>query len=1335
MPSSEDLLFGRLAMSRNLVTREELAAALQEQERRRLAEGVAPKLGEVLVAMGLITEVQIGQLLGEQSGAAGGKMLGGYELLSRVGSGGMGTVYRARQVSLNRIVALKVLPQRLAKDGDFLARFYREARAVARLNHPNIVGGFDVGQADGYHYLAMEFVEGTSAAALLAESATGLPYRQVLDIARQTARALAHAHENGLIHRDIKPENILISPSGAVKLCDLGLARFTAKEDLSITQMGIAVGTPHYISPEQARGEQDPDPRTDVYSLGASLFHLATGRPVFTGDNAMQIMLKHLHEPPPAVSEVAPAVPAEFSAVIAKCLAKRREERYPTMQALLQDLELVAAGRRPAHAELVAPGAAHPGRPAAPTHRTQAGRTDTRVMQAVVERRRRPTRIIAAVGGICALVLGLTILVAGTQSGPGGGSGDGPPPVAARPAGAGPEHGPGPERGPEAAPDKAREFFEAAFKFAQDYPQDYRRQIELFGQVTAVAGAESLWTRRAKVRIAHAEEELRKVVEAALEPVRREAAGLRAQKKYAAAAERFSRLPAELRDEPSARAAAEKAAGELRAAGLAEWAELLARARKLSGDEDFVGARAALEAARPFELPAVALELDRELGALAETEQSAAGRARQKAAGQYAAFRQDFRKLLAGRKYAEAARLAEAKRKELPADLAAKVAVEQVDLETLRGVSDQALSRLKKAQLGDRLTVAGVTGRFELPADPRGRKVFDGENFQLLRKVGADDEMGHPFKFSELSTADVLVLAGLAEGGRTREDAERALLFTVFDGTPAADALQAALGTARMRGLDTSRFDGLLPATQAGGRDREAAEEFRRLEGLVSQKRWEEVLASGKRLTEGYAETQTLKTRGAQVTAWVSQARGEIAARNRVEFAFQDGEAAPALGVSCYTGTSDAVLMGNVECCVGKGPLLSLFGKGVERTAVRFDLSAVPKDTVVESARLELYCQALSYDGGNSKVHAYRLTSEWVEGTRTWAVGPDMDGANWKQRSRDAAGAALAWTTPGGDYDAAANHGRGPGILDTFDGPAVGNWLKFNVTPAVRDWVSGKAANCGLLLVSEPKAAGGGGGIKMPSREAILQFADKRPRLVLAVSGLRASPAPPEAPVAEQVYQFDKAADVAAFKAAVRILRGGRQPRPAVPVFSGKFLEMDPDQRSWTLDTGRQWGRDLEVALKVTLPDGARANLDLGGALPDSGAKSLVFWHSLAYKSVSADFRTTPDWSNGPGVKDSLGIGSQNAAEAMKVLLSPEGAYELRFTKRGARLRLECQGLVFAEMVLSPRDEQELAGRTVRLMLATYGAAKSAGPVRVGELRLGPIRPRPAPPNLEDTRN
>jgi serine/threonine-protein kinase len=1235
----------------------------------------------------------------------------------------MGTVYKARQVSLDRIVALKVLPQRLAKDSDFLARFYREARATAKLNHPNIVSGFDVGQADGYHYLAMEFVEGTSTAALLAESSTGLPYLKVLDIAVQTAKALAHAHENGLIHRDIKPENLLISESGRVKLCDLGLARSTAKEDLSITQTGIAVGTPHYISPEQARGEQDLDARADVYSLGAAIFHLATGRPVFTGDNAMQVMLKHLNEPPPLASEVAPAVPPEFAAVIHKMLAKRREDRYPGMDAVLQDLSLVAAGRRPAHAEVVAHGAAHAARHVPPP-RPVPRKFNTRVMKAVVERRR-PVQVYAIVAGAGALLL-IVALIFRSAHGPDEAGARGLSPAdPARPADARPEPGPGP--GPEEGGTRARELFEAAVSYARDNPQAYRQQMARFQMVLREPDAGSILTMRARTRITRAEEELRKTVEAALEPLRKEAAGLRAQKRYGAAAERIEAITAAFPDELLAAAAARAGAGDLRQAGLAEWAGLLAESQELAAKDRFAEARGVLEPARLFGLPAVSLALDRQLEALAQAEKAAGERLHRKALEEYAAFHAQFRKALAGRRYAEAVTLAARKRAELPADLAEKVAADQADLEVVRGVHDKALQRLKDAKPGERLTLVRasgeqVTGRFD-------RASFDGDRILLMRKAVGEGEVGEPFKFTELSTANLLYLAGLASP-RNREEAEKHLLFTAFDGAPTAQDLERAVGFAKMRGADTSRFEALLNESQGSARDREAAVQLARLEEVVKAGHWDEVVSYAQRLTEGFADTPTVRTRAQTIAGYVSQARENIAARSRIELVFQDGEPVAALGIGYYSGTRDSfIATNNPDMAAGKGLELSAFGGGLERTLVSFDLSAVPRDAVVESARLELYCHGIAYGVAGSKLRVCRLTSDWQEGTRSWGTGKDADGVSWAQRYRGADGQPVPWTTPGGDFDA-ADSGRGPGVIDEIEGPGKGQWARLNVTGPVREIIAGKQPNCGFLVMNHPQ---GCGSHKFPSREALLAYDRMRPRLVLAVNNLRARASPAEIRAAEECYSLAKPQDAARFNEAIRVLKTQALSRTTAAIKDGA-LELQADSYGWRLVSGRLWGRDLEVALKVSLPDGGRVALDLGNALPESGARHMAFHYVADRKAIYGSVSSSPD--GGGAVRDALTIGgSYIPAETLNALLSPEGAYELVFIKQGARLRLESKGLTLAELGLSARDEQELFSRPVQLLLMGRGRSGSTSVIKVEELRLGPVRPRPAPLDPKATGN
>ena len=268
------------------------------------------------------------------------KVLGGFEILSKLGQGGMGAVFKARQPGLDRIVALKVLPPEIAKNREFIERFQREARASAKLNHPHIVQGIDVGQdeATGLWYFAMEFVDGPSLKNVLDQEGT-IPEKRALEWVRDIARALECAERNGIVHRDIKPDNILLDEHGQAKLADLGLAK-QSQDDASLTQTGMAVGTPFYMAPEQAQGlTAQIDIRTDLYALGATLFHLVTGQPLFTGATGAVIMAKHLTEKPPLAHRVAPQVSEACSRLIARLVQKQMNQRLHSPAELLDQIE------------------------------------------------------------------------------------------------------------------------------------------------------------------------------------------------------------------------------------------------------------------------------------------------------------------------------------------------------------------------------------------------------------------------------------------------------------------------------------------------------------------------------------------------------------------------------------------------------------------------------------------------------------------------------------------------------------------------------------------------------------------------------------------------------------------------------------------------------------------------------------------------------------------------------------------------------------------------------------------------------------------------------------
>lgn len=244
-------------------------------------------------------------------------LIPGYKVLSVIGRGSMGVVYKALQESMQRLVALKVLPERLASDEQFTRRFIQEARTVAKLRHENIVSALDAGEYNGMFYFVMEFVEGRNLADILDEKGS-LPAQEAARIVAQIGEALHHAHSAGLVHRDVKPGNILLSESGAAKLCDLGLTRLAGDPG-----EGKAEGTPYYISPEQAKGEKEIDRRADIYSLGATFYHLLSGRPVFTGASAKEIIRKHITHNITPLQEIFPEVPREYALIVEKYAPER----------------------------------------------------------------------------------------------------------------------------------------------------------------------------------------------------------------------------------------------------------------------------------------------------------------------------------------------------------------------------------------------------------------------------------------------------------------------------------------------------------------------------------------------------------------------------------------------------------------------------------------------------------------------------------------------------------------------------------------------------------------------------------------------------------------------------------------------------------------------------------------------------------------------------------------------------------------------------------------------------------------------------------------------------
>ena len=273
-----------------------------------------------------------------------GRIINGYLVQEEIGRGGMGVVFKAQQLSVDRAVAIKFLSARVADDERVIARFMREAKAAGKLAHPNVVSVYDAGFAEGLHYIAMELVDGMSVRQQLRENGP-LNEDEALAIGAQMAEALRFAHDRGVLHRDVKPDNFLIDRRGHVRLADLGLARFVGNPEITeLTQDGTTLGTPQYMSPEQCK-DVGVDARSDLYSLGASLYLMASGKPPFDGGGPGAVIAKVLTEKPPPLRELSPGLSTGFVALVEKLMAKDPKSRFADAAEVLRAIERCKADR------------------------------------------------------------------------------------------------------------------------------------------------------------------------------------------------------------------------------------------------------------------------------------------------------------------------------------------------------------------------------------------------------------------------------------------------------------------------------------------------------------------------------------------------------------------------------------------------------------------------------------------------------------------------------------------------------------------------------------------------------------------------------------------------------------------------------------------------------------------------------------------------------------------------------------------------------------------------------------------------------------------------------
>lgn len=341
-PNSDEEKLLHVLVSRGLLTRE-------EYQKCRAAERTtvdAPEdILKRLIKAGCLTASQGNRVLQELP-ALMKQQIPGYQVLEQLGQGSMGTVYKARQLSMDRLVAVKILAPKLAANKAFLQRFQREAHLAARFSSNNVVQAIDVGMAGNIPYFVMEYVEGTT---IKEELVKGKIYEEneAVDIVLQIAQALQHAHRRQLIHRDIKPANIILTKEGIAKLADLGMARNTTDQALAKAEKGMTIGTPYYIAPEQVRSREDVDSRADMYSLGATFYHMVTGQPPFPYKKTDEVLQAHLEEELTPPDHLNQKLSGGVGEVVEFMMAKKRNQRYPSPDELITDLECLLHGDPP----------------------------------------------------------------------------------------------------------------------------------------------------------------------------------------------------------------------------------------------------------------------------------------------------------------------------------------------------------------------------------------------------------------------------------------------------------------------------------------------------------------------------------------------------------------------------------------------------------------------------------------------------------------------------------------------------------------------------------------------------------------------------------------------------------------------------------------------------------------------------------------------------------------------------------------------------------------------------------------------------------------------------
>jgi serine/threonine-protein kinase len=401
----KDLDFATLAIAHRVVTREQLEEA--ERTIGKEAEAGKPRrpVEDVLLEKGVLKSDQVWAVYKAKErlirdARSRGQRIGGYEIIGKLGEGGLGVVYKARQLSMGRVVALKVLHERWVTDDEFRKRFLVEARLVGRLSHTNLIQVIDVGRYKSTLYFSMELVDGEPVDATVDRDGR-MDLQGTVSIAIQVASALEYLHQRRIVHRDVKPGNIMVTKAGIAKLGDFGFVKSSLESVLSTE--GEVLGTPDYISPEAARGEKNLDFRSDLYSLGTTLYHMLTGNPPF-GGSVSDVMDQHIKNEPKPIQSVVKDLPPKMAEIIEKLMKKKPDDRYQNFNDLLTDLDVV---RREAKSQV--PSTGMPSASIATMARGAGGGMDVASLQKTVASLKIGLALTGA--GLAAALFGLAYLL------------------------------------------------------------------------------------------------------------------------------------------------------------------------------------------------------------------------------------------------------------------------------------------------------------------------------------------------------------------------------------------------------------------------------------------------------------------------------------------------------------------------------------------------------------------------------------------------------------------------------------------------------------------------------------------------------------------------------------------------------------------------------------------------------------------------------------------------------------------------------------------------------------------------------------------------------------